>query len=302
LNGTPRAEFEIDVSLVSNLLAEQHPDLQHLTIYLVDSGWDNAIFRLGKNLCLRFPRRQVAANLIANEQIWLPVLAERLPIPIPTPYRLGKPGQSYPWQWSILPWLTGVTADQQPPHPNQVKRFVSFLRSLHQPAPANAPINKVRGVPLSQRVASVEERMQRLKKKSNLITPEIEKIWHQALDAPIDVEPTWLHGDLHPQNILVENGIITGIIDWGDITSGDLATDLASIWMLFSEQNIRQQAIRLARSLRNAEYQNISHATIQRAKGWAILFGTVLLDTGLVDNPQHAIIGERILRHVHQDG
>jgi hypothetical protein len=72
--------------------------------------------------------------------------------------------------------------------------------------------------------------------------------------------------------------------------------------MLFSEQNIRQQAIRLARSLRNAEYQNISHATIQRAKGWAILFGTVLLDTGLVDNPQHAIIGERILRHVHQDG
>jgi aminoglycoside phosphotransferase (APT) family kinase protein len=248
LNGTPRAEFEIDVSLVSNLLAE------------------------------------------------------RLPIAIPTPYRLGKPGQGYPWQWSILPWLAGVTADQQPPHPNQVKRFVSFLRSLHQPAPANAPINKVRGVPLSQRVASVEERMQRLKKKSNLITPEIEKIWHQALDAPIDVEPTWLHGDLHPQNILVENGIITGIIDWGDITSGDLATDLASIWMLFSEQNIRQQAIRLARSLRNAEYQNVSHATIQRAKGWAILFGTVLLDTGLVDNPQHAIIGERILRHVHQDG
>jgi hypothetical protein len=64
--------------------------------------------------------------------------------------------------------------------------------------------------------------------------------------------------------------------------------------MLFSNQNLRQQAI--------AEYQNISHATIQRAKGWAILFGTVLLDTGLVDNPQHAIIGERILFHVHQDG
>ncbi|MGL5833467.1 MAG: aminoglycoside phosphotransferase family protein [Waterburya sp.] len=243
---------------------------------------------------MRFPRRQVAANLIANEQIWLPVLAERLPIPISTPYRLGKPGQGYPWQWSILPWLAGVTADQQPPHPNQVKRFVAFLRSLHIPAPVNAPINKVRGVPLSQRVVSVEERMQRLKSKSNLITPEIEKIWNQALNAPIDIEATWLHGDPHPRNILVENGTITGIIDWGDITSGDLATDLASIWMLFSKRNIRQQAI--------AEYQNISHATLQRAKGWAILFGTVLLDTGLVDNPQHAVIGERILRHVHQDG
>jgi aminoglycoside phosphotransferase (APT) family kinase protein len=294
LNGTPRAEFEIDVSLVSNLLAEQHPDLQHLTIYPVDSGWDNAIFRLGKNLCLRFPRRQVAADLIVNEQIWLPLLAERLPITIPTPYRFGKPGQGYPWQWSILPWLAGVTADQQPPHPNQVKRFVSFLRSLHIPAPVNAPVNTVRGVPLSQRVVSVEERMQSLKSKSNQITLEIQKIWNQALNAPIDVEATWLHGDLHPRNILVENGIITGIIDWGDMTSGDPATDLASIWMLFSERNIRQQAI--------SEYQNISDATLQRAKGWAILFGTVLLDTGLVDNPQHAAMGEKILRHVHQDG
>jgi aminoglycoside phosphotransferase (APT) family kinase protein len=294
VSGTPKPEFEIDVSLVSSLLAEQHPDLQHLTIYPVDSGWDNAIFRLGNNLCLRFPRRQVAAKLIANEQIWLPLLADCLPLPIPTPYRLGKPGQGYPWRWSVLPWLVGVTADQQQPHSNQVKRFISFLRSLHIPAPVNAPVNTVRGVPLSQRVTSVEERMQRLKKKSNLITREIEKIWNQALDAPIDVEPTWLHGDLHPRNILVENGIITGIIDWGDMTSGDLATDLASIWMLFSNQNMRQQAI--------SEYQNISDATLQRAKGWAILFGTVLLDTGLVDNPQHAAMGEKILRHVHQDG
>ncbi|MGL6339740.1 MAG: phosphotransferase, partial [Waterburya sp.] len=118
--------------------------------------------------------------------------------------------------------------------------------------------------------------------------------WNQALNAPIDVEATWLHGDLHPRNILVENGTITGIIDWGDITSGDLATDLASIWMIFSERNIRQQAL--------AEYQNISHATLQRAKGWAILFGTVLLDTGLVDNPQHAVIGERTLSNINQDG
>ncbi|MGL6340449.1 MAG: phosphotransferase, partial [Waterburya sp.] len=134
MSGTPRSEIEIDVSLVSKLLAEQHPDLQHLTISPVDSGWDNTIFRLGNDLCLRFPRRQVAADLIVNEQTWLPLLAKRLPLPIPTPYRLGKPGQGYPWRWSVLPWLAGVTADQQPPHPNQVKRFVAFLRSLHIPA------------------------------------------------------------------------------------------------------------------------------------------------------------------------
>ncbi|MDZ7955632.1 phosphotransferase [Nostoc sp. DedQUE09] len=104
----------------------------------------------------------------------------------------------------------------------------------------------------------------------------------------------WLHGDLHPRNILVENGAIAGIIDWGDITSGDIATDLASIWMLFSEPKARSQAL--------AEYSNVSEATIQCALGWAILFGVMLLDTGLVDNPRHAIMGEKTLHRVSQDG
>ena len=279
--------------LVHSLLEEQHPDLKHLPIYPVDSGWDNALFRLGDRLSVKLPRRKVAAQLIENEQIWLPLLAERLTLPVPTPYRLGNPGRGYPWKWSILPWLTGMTADQQQPNANQTKPFTSFLRSLHIPAPLNAPLNQVRGVPLNQRATSVEERMQRLEKKTNLISLELKDIWHQALNAPLDVRATWLHGDLHPRNILVQNGTIVGIIDWGDVTSGDLATDLASIWMLFSERNTRQQAI--------AEYGNVSDATLQRAKGWAILFGVVLLDTGIIDNPKHLVMGERILGHVYED-
>jgi aminoglycoside phosphotransferase (APT) family kinase protein len=130
--------------------------------------------------------------------------------------------------------------------------------------------------------------------KTNLITEKIENIWDLAVNAPIDVSAAWLHGDLHPRNILVENGAISGIIDWGDITSGDIATDLAAIWMLFADRNTRQQAI--------AAYANISEATLQRAKGWAILFGVVLLDPGLVDNPSHALMGDRTLRRVAEDG
>jgi aminoglycoside phosphotransferase (APT) family kinase protein len=289
--GTPKAEVKIDVPLVYSLLAEQHPDLKHLSIAPVDFGWDNAIFRLGDRLLIRLPRRQIAAQLIANEQTWLPLLAECLTIPVPTPYRLGKPGQGYPWPWSILPWLPGVTADLQQPNSDRAKHFALFLRSLHQPAPLNAPPNPFRGVPLTQRAAAVEERMYRLETK-NLISPKLKDIWQEALNAPIDVESTWLHGDLHPRNILVENGDISGIIDWGDMTSGDIATDLASLWMLFSNQNARQQAI--------AEYGNISEATLHRAKGWAILFGVVLLDTGIIDNPSHALIGERILHCVEE--
>lgn len=285
--GTPIAELEIDTSFVYNLLAEQHPDLLHLPISFLDSGWDNVIFRLGDKFSIRLPRRQVAAKLVENEQTWLPQLADRLPIPIPTPYRIGLPTENYPWRWSILPWFNGVTADLEEPHGDRVKLFAEFLRSLHVPAPNNAPENKVRGVPLSQRAMSVETRMERLEQKTNLITPKIKDIWYQALDAPIDVENIWLHGDLHPRNIIIENGLIAGIIDWGDLTSGDIATDLASIWMLFSDRYTRQQAI--------AEYGYISDATRQRALGWAILFGVLLLDTGLVDHPRHKAMAEKIL-------
>jgi aminoglycoside phosphotransferase (APT) family kinase protein len=291
--GTPVSELELDAALVYGLLEEQHPDLAPLPLHLEDAGWDNAMFRLGDHLSVRLPRRKAAATLIENEQTWLPLLADQLPIPIPTPYRLGKPAQSYPWRWSVLPRLVGKAADQEEPNANQAKRFVSFLRSLHVPAPFNAPLNAVRGVPLHQRAAAVEERMQRLEMKTNLITQRIKNTWTEALNAPIDIQPTWLHGDLHPRNVLVEDGEITGIIDWGDITSGDRATDLASMWMLFAEQNARQQAI--------AEYANISEATLQRAKGWAILFGVVLLDTGLIDNPRNAVMGARTLCRVSED-
>lgn len=290
--GTPASEVDIDASLVHSLLAAQHPDLADLPLHLVDAGWDNAMFRLGDQLSVRLPRRKIAATLIEHEQTWLPQLPN-LPIPIPIPYRLGHPGQGYPWKWSILPWLTGETVDQQELNHEQAQQFAAFLRSLHAPAPPNAPSNPFRGVPLHQRATAVEERMQRLEQKTSLITPDIKHLWNQALDAPMDVEATWIHGDLHPRNMLVGKGVITGVIDWGDITGGDRATDLAAIWMLFSDPLVRQQAI--------ATYANASEATLRRARGWAVLFGVVLLDAGLVDNPRFAAIGERTLRRIAED-
>ncbi len=290
--GTPISELEIDTALVFNLLKEQHPDLSHLPIQLFDTGWDNAIFRLGDLFCIRLPRRKVAATLIENEQTWLPIIADRLTIPVPNPCRFGKPTSNYPWRWSILPWLTGVAADREQPNLNQAKKLATFLRSLHLTAPSNAPSNSVRGVPLKERAIVIEKRMRRLEAQTNLISKTIKNIWHEALNTPIDVQPKWLHGDLHPGNILVKNGEIVGIIDWGDITSGDIATDLASIWMLFNDRNGRQEAI--------AQY-SMSEQTLQRAKGWAIYFAVTLLEVGLIDNPRQAIVGEQTLRCVAED-
>jgi aminoglycoside phosphotransferase (APT) family kinase protein len=291
-HGTPVAEYQIECALVAKLVADQHPDLAHLPLRAIDAGWDNAMFRLGDHLAVRLPRRAAAANLIVHEQRWLPSLAERLSLPVPTLYRFGMPAYDYPWQWSIVRWLPGEAADQSEPRSSEAKRWGAFLRSLHVPAPADAPANPVRGVPLRQRDPAVEARMRRLNVTTSSFTEQIRHIWHAALDAPIDVPLTWLHGDLHPRNVLVETGVITGVIDWGDITSGDPATDLASIWMIFDEPLAWQDAL--------ATYGQLSDVTLNRAKGWAVLFGIVFLDSGLVDQPRNAVIGERTLRRVVQ--
>ncbi|MFQ4140339.1 aminoglycoside phosphotransferase family protein [Nodosilinea sp. PGN35] len=287
---TPDAEVAIDAALVHSLIQAQHPDLAHLPIAPVDAGWDNAMFRLGNRLSVRLPRRQIAAALIEHEQTWLPQIAGQLPIAVPAPCRVGTPALTYPWQWSILPWIEGSSADVSPPHPAEAKRLGEFFGALHTPAPPDAPVNPFRGVPLKQRAEAIAERFQRLKTKTDLITPAIEAQWEVALAAPIDTPPTWIHGDLHPRNVLVKHGLLSGMIDWGDMTAGDRATDLAAVWMLFDDRGARLEALTACGP--------VSEATRQRALGWAIFFGVVLLDTGLADHPRHAAIGEKTLRRI----
>lgn len=288
--GTPAREFVVDESLVRRLLADQHPDLAALPLLPVEAGWDNAMFRLGDRLAVRVPVRAAAASLILHEQAWLPKFAARLPLPIPAPVRVGVPALGYPWHWSVIPWLPGQSADQHQPNASQASILANFLRSVHTPAPPDAPTNAVRGVPLRQRVAAIQPRLDRLIRSTNLVTPSVVQIWQEALDAPLDVAPTWLHGDLHPRNVLVEGGALSGIIDWGDMTAGDRATDLASIWMLFADREAQRAALE--------HYGDVSESTIKRAQGWAVLLGVVLLDTGLVDNPRHAAMGTSILQRV----
>jgi len=287
---TPKAEIAIDVALVKRLLQAQHPDLADAALEPVASGWDNAIFRLGDQLCVRLPRREASAALLANEQRWLPALSERLPLPIPSPVRMGIACLNYPWSWSVLPWLPGATADQAHLFAAEGVALARFLKALHTPAPSTAPRNPYRGVPLLQRAAAVEERMERLGRTRQSVGNPIRSIWREALAAPIDVDDTWIHGDLHARNVLVHEQRLSAVIDWGDLCKGDCATDLAAVWMWLPNGESRAMAM--------AAYGG-STATWQRARGWAVLFGLVLLETGLTDNPPHAAMGERILRNLN---
>lgn len=290
--GTPESDFHIDADLVAKLLKAQHPDLADLPIVPAGSGWDNVMYRLGDKLSVRLPRRHLAAKLILRELTWLPIIAPDLALPVPTPLRVGTPAADYPCHWGVLPWLPGEPADLSLPNTNQARSFGQFLRSLHRPAPPDAPRNDFRGIPLRSRATVVEERLERLERSTDLITPTLRRHWRSALDSTTEFRPMWLHGDLHPQNILVDDGQIAGIIDWGDITSGDVATDLSAIWMLFATDEARDEAL--------SEYGDVPSRTRQRAIGWAILFGAVLLETGMVNNPRHADLGERILRRMNR--
>jgi aminoglycoside phosphotransferase (APT) family kinase protein len=286
----PAAEVIVDTETVRALLRAQHPDLSDLPLQETASGWDNFIFRLGEEMSVRLPRRLASVAMLEHEQRWLPAIAPQLAIPVPAPLRIGKPSDQYPWPWSIVPWLSGETADLAPLKADQAKPLARFLRALHVAAPQDAPKNPARGVPLQQRATAVQERMQRLVQKTSLVNSTVFKIWGSALEAPPAEIATWFHGDLHPQNVLVENGKLAGVIDWADIAAGDSATDLASIWMLLPTVAARETAI--------AEYGSVSPAAWSRALGWAINLGTLLLETGLVDNPRHAAIGELTLQRI----
>lgn len=287
----PAADIEIDEALVRSLLREQHPDLADLPLQSIDSGWDNAMFRLGEALVVRLPRRVAVTHLIEREQKWLPQLAPLLPIPVPAPLRVGRPAENYPWPWSVVPWLSGRNADLCEPRADQAERLAAFLCALHCPAPANAPVNPYRGVPLLERAEQIDARIRRLEQETTLLNDDVVRIYQAALEVPIDVAPTWLHGDLHAGNLLVDDdGAISGVIDWGDMTSGDRATDLATLWMNLNDRKARENAMRAC--------NGVSEATWLRAKGWAIFFGVTLGTSGLSGDARHAVMARRTLERV----
>jgi aminoglycoside phosphotransferase (APT) family kinase protein len=287
--GTPAAQAELSDELVARLITRQFPDLSAMPVHFVAEGWDNAMYRVGNELCARLPRRKVAEDLIKVEQRWLSHLAPRLPVPIPEVLRLGEPDFGYPWVWSLVPWLAGEPVGVGRLDVGEGVTLGNFLRALHQPAPKDAPLSECRGGPLVTRADMVAFRASRLAHDFDWISRDILPIWTDALGAADDAAPTWLHGDLHPRNVLMEGGKLSAIIDWGDMCAGDPATDLAALWLLLPSRESRALATEL--------YQP-SFNMLRRAKGWAITWGLVLLDTGRVDNEENARIGEIILKQV----
>jgi aminoglycoside phosphotransferase (APT) family kinase protein len=287
----PTAEVAIDEQLVRRLLREQHPDLAEQPLRPLANGWDNVLLRLGPDLVVRLPRRRLAAVLVAHEQRVLPELAASLPLPVPVPLRAGRPTDYYPWAWSVVPWLPGHPAATDPPGTRAAwaPALAGFLAALHRPAAAYAPANPVRGVPLVTRAADVEAR---LDSGSIARAEELRTVWHQALTAPVHSgAPVWLHGDPHPLNLLTEHRRLTAVIDFGDVTRGDPATDLATAWLTFDDAG-RAAFVTAYRNL-----TQVDTATWRRARGWAVVLATAMAAFS-DDHPELAAVAAHTITQV----
>jgi aminoglycoside phosphotransferase (APT) family kinase protein len=283
---TPSADIEVDQGLVARLVDAQHPDLAG-PLRLVTNGWDNAIYRLRDDLYVRLPRRQVAVPLIRNEQRWLPLLAGQVDVPVPVPVRVGVPSAGYPWPWTIGRWHDGLPAADVPPAARAgiAVDLARFLRQLHTPAPADAPHNPVRGVPLAARTPDVRDRLASFPGGDRL-----RELWDRlSATPPFPGPPVWLHGDLHPANILLTPAReLAAVLDFGDLNGGDPATDLAAGWLVFDPA---------ARATFRAHLPQVDPDTWRRARAWALNLGTAIAAHS-ADNPMMAAIGWHAIEQV----
>lgn len=271
------------------MLQAEYPALAQASIDRVDQGWDNITFRVGPDHAVRLPRRAVAVPLIQHEQRWLPELAMRLPLKTPVPLHCGRPGPLFPWPWSIVPWIAGTTAESHPLTNADVHLLARTLRVLHHPASDLAPVSPYRGMPVKTRIPFVSDRFERLRNQGLLDEPRLHDAWRESCEALDSTERVWIHGDLHPRNVIIHDNALVGLIDWGDLTAGDSATDLACAWLLIESPVLRQEFL---------ESFGPDPARIHRARGWAIHLGLTLIDSG---EPRHVPLGHTTLRRVLSD-
>ncbi|MFG3259952.1 aminoglycoside phosphotransferase family protein [Streptomyces sp. NPDC048172] len=266
------AETEITADLVHELLREQHPDLAGPAVREVAGGWGNQMWRLGDDLAVRMPRTEDAPDLLRKECRWLPVLAPRLPLPVPLPVRTGEPSVRFPKPWAVMSWVHGEPLDRssisEGGHAADV--LAGFLKALHVEAPPEAPPVADRGAHPKQYTDGFEQFFQAVVPGD--VADEVRAVWDEAVAAPgWEGPPVWVHGDLHPANVVVSEGTLAGVIDFGDMCAGDPAWDLAAAWVLLPDG--------AARPFFDA-YGQADEGTVRRARGLAALKCLFLLLMG----------------------
>lgn len=282
-------EVDTDESLIRRLIGAQFPQWSHLSIKAVNSaGTDNALYRLGDKMVVRLPRIHSASKQIDKEHQWLPRLSAHLPLAIPHPLVAGTPAEGYPWRWSVYQWLAGEDASVTPVADERqtAVTLAEFLLALHGVDPSGGPLsgdhNFFRGVPLALRDSKTRAAIASL---HSLFDADVMfEVWNCSLEAPAWSDPPcWIHGDLIPTNLLVQNGRLSAVIDFGGLGVGDPACDLLVAWTFLSAET--RDIFRSALS--------VDDATWTRGRGWALSVGLIAFEYYQEINPVLARIAKR---------
>jgi aminoglycoside phosphotransferase (APT) family kinase protein len=280
-------EVRVDAALVRRLLAEQFPRWAELPLSPVPlSGMDNATFRLGDDMSVRLPRYPRWVGQVEREHRWLPRLAPHLPIPVSEPLAIGRPGEGYPFPWSVYRWLEGETATTAGlvDPVGTARQLAEFVAALQSVDPTGGPgpqwSNAFRGVPLGDdrdslaSEARVRPKIEAL--RGMVDTDAVTAVWEAALAAPAwDRPPVWIHGDLAVGNILSVEGRVSAVIDFGTLAVGDPAVDLLPAWLFLPPH---------ARDVFRATL-GVDDATWARGRGWALAGSLPVPDDPFFDVP-----------------
>jgi aminoglycoside phosphotransferase (APT) family kinase protein len=260
-----RVNVDIDAALARRLIDAQFPQWSHLAIEPVEvDGWDNRTFRLGSELSIRLPTGDWYAQQVDKEQRWLPVLAPQLPLPIPTPVARGEPAAGYPYSWSVYRWLDGELAsrariDDLTGFAASLAAFLNALAGIDATdGPEPGQHNFYRGGPLAtyeaETLAAVDALGEEIPRDAVL------RVWEDAMTTTWDRDPVWLHGDVASGNLLVRDGRLAAVIDFGSSGVGDPACDVVIAWTFLSGPS---------RDRFRADL-DVDAATWSRGRGWAL--------------------------------
>ncbi|MFI7600305.1 aminoglycoside phosphotransferase family protein [Actinoplanes sp. NPDC049681] len=255
----------VDAGLVRRLIARQFPQWAGLPVRPVASnGWDNQTFHLGDRMSVRLPTAREYALAVEKEHRWLPVLAPRMTLPVPVPLAQGVPGDGFAFPWSVYRWIEGEPAATGAI--GDLTRFAAdlaaFLVTLRRADPAGGPgpglHNWLRGGPLQVYDAQARQAIEAL--DGQVPRDTVTRIWETALDAAWDRRPVWFHGDVAAGNLLVRDGALAAVIDFGTCGVGDPACDLAVAWTLLTGAS--REAFRAG--------IGVDAGTWARGRGWAL--------------------------------
>ena len=285
----------IDADLVRRLLATQFPQWADLPVEpVVPGGWDNRTFRLGEHLSVRLPSAERYVAQVEKEHRWLPLLAENLPLPIPEPVALGAPGEGFPWPWSVYQWIEGEPADSgriedTREFASELGRFLVALRAVQSSgAPPSGRHNFFRGGDLAVYAGETEAALATL--RGAVDQAACRSVWDAALASRWEHPPVWVHGDVSAGNLLVSDGRLSAVLDFGSAALGDPACELYIAWTFLDAAG--RAALRRTVGLDAAAWA--------RGRGWALWKALIVMagrSDGAAEGWAQRVIGEIIADH-----